>query len=87
MNDGAAAQRAHREAQVRNSVTQPSGQPHVAHVLLHLHDTAELEGGLTTGFSLTEAATHQVLGAAIEVVSQFAIEVALHSGASNTEHR
>src|SRR6185503_15568369 len=65
------------KAQVVHEISQPSGQPDIAHFLPDLCDTAQFQRGLPSGLLLLQTGEHQVIYAAIDVVLQFAIQAAL----------
>ncbi len=76
---GTADKRARGEAQVVNEVSQPARQPHIAHFFADLGDAADFEGGLTPGLLLRQTGSHQVAGAAVEVVAELAVEISVQA--------
>ena len=73
-----AEKRPRRQAQVARKVPQPSSQPNIAHLLLHLRKPAELDSCLPARFGFTDAGGYEVVGAAFQVITQFAIQVLFH---------
>ena len=63
----------------------PARKPSVANVFLHLWDSTELQHCHPMGFGLAQAFAHQVLCAAVEMVTELAIQILLHTPAIETK--
>ena len=69
-------------ADVLHEVVRPAGAADVAHGLLHLLGAAALDARLAAGLRRRQAGGDQRLGAALEMILQLAIEIAIERGAA-----
>src|SRR4029434_4765819 len=72
---GTTAHRSRRVAGILPKPIDPAGHPHAADLLFDADDVAELAHGRGTGFVPRHAAREAVLGFALDVIADLAIEV------------